>query len=153
MSRHIHLEPHLTGDELHERYRRADDPVERSHWHFLWLLASGMTATAVAAVTGYSAYWIGQIAKRYNTDGPNGVRDRRHDMCTGRPELPASDLAELRAAVASPHPLGDRWCGRTVAQWLTERLGRRFCRQCGWRAVPATTRRPLAEATASPRAS
>ena len=55
MPRHIHLEPHLNDDELHDRYRRAADPVERSHSHFLWLLARGMTATAVAAVTGYSA--------------------------------------------------------------------------------------------------
>ncbi len=55
MPRHIRLEPHLTDNELHEHYRRTRDPVERSHWHFLWLLASGMTATVVASVTGYSA--------------------------------------------------------------------------------------------------
>jgi hypothetical protein len=56
MPRRIHLEPHLTVKELHNRYRRATDSVERSRWHFLWLLASGMTATAAAAITGYSAY-------------------------------------------------------------------------------------------------
>jgi hypothetical protein len=102
MPRRIRLEPHLTDDELHDRYRRAADPVERSHSHFLWLLASGMTATAVAAVTGYSAYWIGHIARRYNTDGPDGMRDRRHALCAGRPDLPASHLAELGAALAGP---------------------------------------------------
>jgi transposase len=133
MPRRIHLEPHLTDDELQKRYRAAADPVERSHWHFLWLLASGMTATAVAAITGYSAYWIGQIARRYNTDGPDGVRDRRHAMCAGRPDLPVAQLTELGAAVAGPHPDGDRWCGRTVAQWLAERLGRQVGRQLGWR--------------------
>jgi hypothetical protein len=42
MPRRIRLELHLTEDELHGRYRRATDPVERSHWHFLWLLG-GMT--------------------------------------------------------------------------------------------------------------
>lgn len=73
MPRRIHLEPHLTDDKLQKRYRAAADPAERSHWHFLWLLASGMTAAAVAAVTGYSAYWIGQIAQRYNTDGPDAA--------------------------------------------------------------------------------
>lgn len=66
MPRHIQLEPHLTSHDLEARYRRSHDPVERSHWHFLWLLARGMTATAVARVTGYLAYWIGQIARRYN---------------------------------------------------------------------------------------
>src|SRR5262245_33320591 len=71
LPRHIRLAPHLTNDELHDRYHRANDPVERSHWHFLWWLAGGMTATAVAAVAGYSIYWIGQIARRYNTDRPD----------------------------------------------------------------------------------
>src|SRR5260370_10103966 len=56
MPRRIHLAPHLTNDELQDRYRRAHDPVERSHWHFLCLLAGGMTATAGSASTGYSAY-------------------------------------------------------------------------------------------------
>ena len=133
MPRHIHLKSHLTGDELHDHYRHAHDPVERSHWHVLWLLADGMTATTVAAITGYSAYWIGQIARRYNTDGPNGVRDRRHATCAGRPALPASHLAELRAAVTGPHLDGDHWCGRTVAAWLSMRLGRPVSRQLGWR--------------------
>src|SRR5262245_10315518 len=135
MPRRIHLEPHLTDEELHDRYRRVGDPVERTHWHFLWVLAGGMTATAVAVVTGYSAYWIGQIARRYNTDGPDGVRDRRHALCAGRPALPVAHLTALGAAVAGPHPAGDRWCGRAVAAWLAERLGRRVSRQLGWRCL------------------
>jgi hypothetical protein len=147
MPRRIYLEPHLTDVELHDRSRRTHDPVERSHWHFLWLLAGGMTAIAVA---GYSASWIGQIARRYNTNGPDGVRDRRHTTCAGRPDLPASHLPELAAAVAGPHPEGDRWCGRTVAQWLAERLGRHVRRPSPTLALLATARRPLAEATATP---
>lgn len=66
MPRHVRLEPHLTDDELNDRYRRTADPVERSHWHFLFLLTGGMTADAVAAMTVYSAYWIGHISRRYN---------------------------------------------------------------------------------------
>jgi hypothetical protein len=42
-----------------------------------------MTAMTIATVTGYSAYWIGQIARRYNKEGPDGVRDRRHRPKTG----------------------------------------------------------------------
>lgn len=85
-----------------------------------------MTATAVAAVSGYSAYWIGQIARRYNADGPDGVRDRRHSRSTGRPELPVAQLPELPAAVAGPQPEGDHWCGRTVARWLERVKGSRW---------------------------
>jgi hypothetical protein len=54
MARRISLEPHLTIDELEGRYRSTKDPVERSRWHFLWLLARGLTATVVAGITGYS---------------------------------------------------------------------------------------------------
>ena len=134
MPQRIHLEPYLTHDQLEARYRRARNPVERTHWQFLWLLAGGLTASAVASVTGYSAYWIGQIARRYNRDGPDGVRDRRHD--TRMPShllLAADEQAELCAALAEPHPTGDRWCGRTVASWIGERVGRGVRRQTGWR--------------------
>ena len=55
MARYIHLEPHLRADELARRYRGRKDPVERSRWHFLWLLARGLTATLVARITGYAA--------------------------------------------------------------------------------------------------
>ena len=134
MPRRIHLQPYLTDVELQKRYRAAADPVERSHWHFLWLLAGGMTATAGAAVTSYySAYWIGHIVRRYNADGPEGMWVRRHTMCAGRPDLPFPQLGELGTAVAGPHPEGDRWCGRTVATWLSRRLGRSVSQQLGWR--------------------
>jgi hypothetical protein len=56
MPRRIHLHPYLSEQDLHERYRHAHDPVERSPWHFLRLLARGLTATAIARITGYSAY-------------------------------------------------------------------------------------------------
>jgi hypothetical protein len=75
MGRHLHLQPHLSIDELERRSRRAKEPHERSWWRsgqILWLLAQGRTATELAGVTGYSAYWIGQLAKRYNTQGPAG---------------------------------------------------------------------------------
>src|SRR5258708_40309106 len=124
MPRHIHLHPHLTQQELHERYRHAHDPVERSRWHFLWLLARGLTATAIAHVTGYSAYWVGQIARRYNAAGPDGVRDRRRHLRGGQALLTQEQGSALRSALAGPHPAGDQWCGRTVAAWMSARLGR-----------------------------
>jgi hypothetical protein len=83
MARRIHLRSHFSTDELATRYRSASDPIERSRWHFLWLLSRGFTATKIAAMTGYSAYWIGHIARRYNAEGADGVRDRRHHSRTG----------------------------------------------------------------------
>jgi transposase len=135
MPRCIRLQPYLTEPQLHERYRHAHNPVERSRWHFLWLLARGLTATAVARVTGYSAYWIGQIARRYNATGPEGVRDQRRHAQVRRDLLSDEQQATLRAALAALHPDGDRWCGRTVAAWMSAQLGRTVSRQSAWRAL------------------
>jgi transposase len=132
MSRSIHLESHLSPDELAVRYRRSQDPVERSRWQFLWLLARGFTAKAIAHITGYSAYWIGQIARRYNARGSDGVKDRRRVAWLHRQLLTAAHYEELREALSAPAPLYDRWNGRTVAAWIAQRLGRPVCRQLGW---------------------
>jgi transposase len=133
MARRISLEPHLTTDELAGRSRSTKDPVERSRWHFLWLLARGLTATVIASITGYSAYWIGRIARRYNQHGSAGVTDRRHQSRPSTPLLSAAQQDELVAALAAGGaPEGERWSGRTVAAGISQRRGRRVGRQLGW---------------------
>jgi transposase len=132
--RRIHLASHLTTDELEQRYRRAREPHERSWWQILWLLSRGQRARAVAESTGYSAYWIGQIAKRYNAEGPEGMRNRQPTAARRMPTLLTSaQVDELCQALAEPAPHGERWSGRVVAEWMSERLGGRRVRyQRGW---------------------
>lgn len=143
--RRIHLASHLSTDELEQRYRQARDATERGWWQMLWLIARGHTAKEVAASTGYSAYWVGQLVRRYNTDGPTGMVNRRH-AAHGVPTLLSSaQLEELRQALAGPPPEGEQWTGRTVANWMAQRLGRRVPRQRGWaylRRVGARLRAP-----------
>ena len=59
------IAPHLPIEELQQRYRTAEDPVARSQWQILWLLAQGMPTAQVAQVTGYGVRWIQEIARRY----------------------------------------------------------------------------------------
>jgi Winged helix-turn helix len=133
MGRHIHHQPHLPVDELERRYRAAKEPHERSWWQILWLLAQGRTATELAGVTGYSAYWIGQLAKRYNAQGPAGMHNRQHTTSRrAAPLLSPALQEELRQALAGPAPEDDRWSGRTVAEWMAARLGRPVSRYRGW---------------------
>jgi transposase len=133
MARRISLAPHLSVEDLQERSRSTKVPLERSRWHFLWLLARGLTAKVIASITGYSAYWIGRIARRYNQHGPSGVKDLRHQSRPSVPHLSASQQDELAAALtAGSAPEGERWSGRTVADWMSQRLGRRVGRQLGW---------------------
>jgi len=132
MARHIKLTTPLSVDELERRYRRASEGMERSHWQLLWLLAQGHPAYQVAQMTGYSAYWIGQVARRFNEEGEEGLvnhRTRAHRRAR-RPDprtlLPTEeDREELRAALLGPAPQNDVWNSRTVAAWLSARAGRR----------------------------
>jgi transposase len=130
----VRLVSHLTTDELEQRYRQAKEPHERSWWQILWLLSRGQAAKAVAESTGYSAYWIGQLAKRYNTGGPQAMQNRQHASARLMPTLLSSaQVEELREALAGPAPHGERWSGRVVAEWMSERLGGRRVRyQRGW---------------------
>ena len=52
MAKRITIQPHLSLDELEIRYRGAKDPIERSHYQIIWLLACGRPTEEVADVTG-----------------------------------------------------------------------------------------------------
>jgi Winged helix-turn helix len=132
MPKYIALAPHLSEGELYHRYRQAKDPHERSRWQILWLLSQRQTARAVAASTGYSPYWVGQIAKRYHAEGPSAVYDPRRRHRVGKRLLSAEQLEHLRQAVAGPPPEGDAWTGRTVAEWMSRLLGRPVPYFRGW---------------------
>ncbi len=123
----------MAVDELERRYRAAKEPHERSWWQILWLLAKGQLAREIAESTGYSRYWIGQVAKRYNVEGPAGMVNRQHTHSRRAPlTLSPEAMAELAEAVRGPAPAGDHWIGRTVADWMSARLGRPVSVQLGW---------------------
>jgi transposase len=136
MPRHVTLHPHLTTEELERRYRSEHEPHERSWWQILWLLSRRQSARQVAQSTGYSPYWIGQLAKRYNTEGPVGMRNRaRLTSHRQEPLLSLEEQDELRQALAGAPPGGTpnaRWSGRLVAAWMSERLGRPVAVQRGY---------------------
>jgi transposase len=133
MARRIHLRPDLSVDELERCYRAAKEPHERSWWQILWLLARGQLAKDIAESTGYSRYWIGQIAKRYNAEGAEGMHNRQYTHShRAALLLSAEQVAELAAAVRGPAPAGDDWTGRLVAEWMGHTLGRPVSAQVGW---------------------
>ena len=134
MGRHIHLAAHLSVADLEHRYRAAHEPHERSWWQLLWLLARGQTATAIADSTGYTRAWIGQIAKRYNAQGPAGMVNRQRTTSWRAPRmLSVEQQEELRQALAGPAPDGStQWRARAVADWMAQRLGRPVATQRGW---------------------
>jgi len=141
----LRLPPHLTLDELEQRYRRSGDPVARSHWQIVWLLAGGVATADVSRVTGYSVNWVREIARRYREDGPDGLGDRRHGNPGAAPLLDAVRQEQLREALGGPAPDGGLWTGRQVARWIAAALGRPVDPARGWewiRRLGFTPQRP-----------
>ena len=133
MPKQVALEPHLGVDELARRYRAAQEAHERSWWQILWLVARGQSARQVAASTGYSAYWVGQLVQRYNRGGPEAMRNRARTASYEHASLlTSSQQEELRQALRAPPAAGRLWTAREVAGWMSERLGRPVAMQRGW---------------------
>jgi transposase len=126
MPKTIKPEPYLNSKELENRYRKAHDPVLRSHYQILWLIGEGKTTTEVMEATGYSRGWIQQLARRYNASGPEALGDRRH-LNPGAKEralLSADQQEELREALKEPPPDGGMWNSPKVGEWIERRTGR-----------------------------
>ncbi len=120
------MSPHASTEELERRYRKAKDPVQRSHFQIVWLLGEGRTTEEVCEVTGYSPGWVRTIARRYNERGVEGLGDRRHANPGARERalLDEAGQAELRAALLEgPPPGGGMWSGPKVARWIEQRNG------------------------------
>lgn len=78
MPKYVRIAAHLSVNELENCYRKAADPIERSHFHIIWLLAQGKRVREVSEATSYCVNWIRILARRYNQDGPQGLQDLRH---------------------------------------------------------------------------
>src|SRR3954453_11196289 len=126
------LAAHLSPAELGQRYRAARSPVERSHLRIAWLLSRGRSEREGAQVTGYGRRWVGEVARRYDEGGPDGLGDRRRRNVGAKPLLGAEDEAALRVALAAPPADGGLWTGPEVARWMAARLGREVWPQRGW---------------------
>jgi len=125
MPKRLELSPHASTEELERRYRKAKDPVQRSHHQIVWLFSEGRTTGEVCEVTGYSPGWVRKVARRYNERGVEGLGDRRHRNPGARERalLDEEGQAELREALKGPPPGGGMWSGPKVARWIARRNG------------------------------
>lgn len=122
---------------LERLYRRATDPVLRTHLLMVWRMSLGETLGEVAQMVGYSVKWTREVARRYEAEGLEGLGDRRHANPGARERalLDEEDQAELRAALMEgPPPGGGMWSGPKVARWIAQRTGseKKVHPQRGW---------------------
>ena len=132
MPKRISIAPHLTPDELEQRYRQATQTLERSHYQIIWLLSKGKRSEEVVEVTGYSRDWIYELVRSYNRQGVEALGDLRRHNPGALSKLDDVQQANLLQALRGPAPDGGLWNGRKVADYLSQLLGVSISRQQGW---------------------
>jgi transposase len=136
MSRRIELRPHLSTQELYERYRACRHPNEKIRWRALYLISRGTLAAEAARRVGRTSGWVTQLTQRYNESGFDAVPDQKGEARPGPRPAASGELAlELAAALRSEAPDGGLWTAPKVAAWIEERTGRAVHETTAWRAM------------------
>jgi transposase len=124
------------SSQLEALYRKATDPVLRTHLLMVWRISLGDSVGEVARMVGYSQKWTKEIARRYESEGVEGLGDRRHANpgAKERALLDEEGQARLREALLKEAPPGGgMWSGPKVARWMEEETGmQRVHAQRGW---------------------
>ena len=145
MTRRLKLIEQLSPEELRERYRGSKDPVERTRFHALWRVALGEPATQVGPMLDLHPQSVRDYVALYNAQGPDAMRDRRHEHLGGRTtHLDQAGMDELRQVLSERHPDGGIWSGTKVTRWLEEKLGHSVAKNLGWRYLVRLDFRPQA---------
>jgi transposase len=89
-------------------------------------MSLGESMREVAGTVGYSEKWTREIARRYESEGVEGLGDRRHGNpgAKDRALLDEEGQAQLREALLEETPPGGgMWSGPKVARWIEEKTG------------------------------
>jgi len=136
MPKTMKLEPHLGSKALENLYRKARDPVARSHYQIVRLIGEGKTTAEVMEVTGYSRGRIQQLARRYNAGGPEALGDARHRNPGARERalLDQDQRRELAEALRKPPQDGGMRNSRKVGEWIEAKTAKAVSnkKQRGW---------------------
>jgi transposase len=132
MARRTQLSPHLSVEELGQRYKQAPTPAAARRYQAVWLIAQDHTAKAAAALVGLSDKWVRALVQRYNALGEAGLTDRRSQHPGQTPLLTPDQHQALAQALQAPPAEGGIWTGRKVAAWMTRTTGRPTHHQRGW---------------------
>lgn len=137
MPKRAYIEPHLSIEELKDRYRKTKDSVESRRWHFLWKVALGWSVKNSALAVGISQSYGWKILKGYNEKGISGVLNEKKK--TGehsrglKPLLNEQQFLQLTEEIRKRPSDGGIWTGPKVARWIEGVTGmEKVWNQRGW---------------------
>lgn len=97
---------HLTLNELWRRVKKAQDPIEKDRFLAIYHAQRGLTAKEIAKITLNTPRWVQETVRRYNQEGPESLRDRRHHNPGQKPKLNLEEQRKVREALQGPPPDG-----------------------------------------------
>lgn len=122
MAKAIALNLQHEVEDLKAYYRASNDAVERRRLQVVWLLAEGRSRQEVAELTAYSRVSLYQTVKRYNTEGLEGLRDRRHENQGFAPLLDTAERERLLEAMKDAE--NGVWTAVKIQHWIERELGK-----------------------------
>lgn len=120
----LELKGEHSVEELKAHFRRCTCAVERRRTQVLWWLREGRSRKEVMDLSAYSSFSVLDIIKRYNEQGLEGLKDRRHDNPGAPSLLSDEELLLLAQVVRKDFEKGIVWDGAKVVRWLHQELGK-----------------------------
>ena len=69
---------HLTLNEMRRRAKKAKDPIEKDRFLAVYHAKRGLTAKEIARIIPNTPRWVQETVRRYNQEGPEALKDKRH---------------------------------------------------------------------------
>ncbi len=120
----IELKLQHSIEELRDHYRRCTCAVERRRTQVIWWLARGIERKQVLELSAYSEVSLWQLVRRYNEQGLEGLRDRRHQNRGAPSLLTDEEMLLLAQNMRKDYAKGIVWNAAKVVRWLKQELGK-----------------------------
>jgi transposase len=117
---------HLTLDELWRRAKKAKDPIEKDRFLAVYHAKRGLTAKEIARIIPNTPRWVQETVRRYNLEGPEALKDKRHQNPGQKPKLTPEERMRVLEALQGPPPDGGLWTGPKLRDWVERELGKRL---------------------------
>ena len=127
--RSIEVKKQHSVKALKAHFRKSTCAVERRKTQVIWWLVEGKSRQEVMALSAYSHVSLVDIIKRYNAEGLEGLKDRRHDNPGAPTLLSDEELLLLAQTVRKDYDKGKVWNGAKVVSWLRDKFGKEVYEQ------------------------
>jgi transposase len=117
---------HLTLNELWRRAKKAKDPIEKDRFLAVYHAKRGLTAKEIARIIPNTPRWVQETVRRSNLEGPEALKDKRHQNPGQKPKLTPEERMRVLEALQGPPPDGGLWTGPKLRDWVERELGKKL---------------------------